>query len=114
LIRFPLSSRRFSLLHCCWLIFTFQVSFMLIYIHLTWLFILYFSTLLVLFHGSISSPCIYFIIIFFNPKRWSSTSRVLSLLYRGHQFESHKPQGRWKLTLSLTSGLVKLVEVHAN
>ena len=49
-----------------------------------------------------------------NPKRYSSTGHVLSLLPRGHQFESHKPQGHGRLTWLLTSGPVRLVEVRAS
>jgi hypothetical protein len=41
-----------------------------------------------------------------NPERYNSTGQILSLLFKGHQFESHKPQGHWRLTWSLTSGLV--------
>jgi hypothetical protein len=33
-----------------------------------------------------------------NHERYSSTGQVLGLLSRGHQFESHKPQGHWRLT----------------
>jgi len=49
-----------------------------------------------------------------NPERCSSTGQTLSLLIRGHQFESHKPQGHWRLTWVLTSGLVGLIEVLAS
>jgi len=44
----------------------------------------------------------------------SSTGQVLDLLLRGHMFESHKPWGHWKLTWSLTSGPIKLVELRAS
>jgi len=44
----------------------------------------------------------------------SSTSQILSLLFRNHQFESHKSQGYWRLTWSLTSGTMWLVEVCTN
>ena len=40
--------------------------------------------------------------------------KTLSLLYRSHLFEFHKSQDHWELTWSLTSGPVKLVEVHAS
>jgi hypothetical protein len=33
---------------------------------------------------------------------------------RGHQLEFHKSQGYWRLTWSLTSRLVRLVEVRTN
>jgi hypothetical protein len=49
-----------------------------------------------------------------NPKGCSSIDQVLGLLPKGHQFEAHKPQGHWRLTWSLTSGSVRLVEVRAN
>ena len=49
-----------------------------------------------------------------NLEGWSSTSQTLSLLPKCHQFESHKSQGHWRLTWSLTSGLVRLVEVRAS
>jgi hypothetical protein len=50
----------------------------------------------------------------FNPKTCNSTDQTLSLLRRGHQFESNKPQSHWRLTWSLISGPVGLVKVHAN
>jgi hypothetical protein len=39
-----------------------------------------------------------------NPDRCSLTSQVLSLFFRCHQFECHKPQIHWRLTWSFTSG----------
>jgi hypothetical protein len=36
------------------------------------------------------------------------------LLFRGHQFESYEFQDHWRLTWSLTSGPVRLVEVRVN
>jgi hypothetical protein len=35
-------------------------------------------------------------------KRYNSIGQALSLLPRSHQFEYHKPQGRWRLTWLLT------------
>jgi hypothetical protein len=43
-----------------------------------------------------------------------NSGQVLGLLSKGHQFESHKPQSYWRLTWSLTSGPVGLVEVPAS
>jgi hypothetical protein len=40
--------------------------------------------------------------------------KILSLIYRSHQFEFHKPQDYWRFTWSLTSGPVELVEVRAS
>ena len=39
---------------------------------------------------------------------------TLGLLSRGHQFEFHKSQSRWRLICSLTSGPVGLVEVRTS
>ena len=50
----------------------------------------------------------------FNSTGCSSTGQILSLLLRCHQFESHKSQDYWRLTWSLTSGPVGLVEVRAS
>jgi len=44
----------------------------------------------------------------------SSTGQVLDLLSRDHQFESYKSQGHWRLTWSLISRPVRLVEVRAS
>jgi hypothetical protein len=49
-----------------------------------------------------------------NSEGCSSTDQALGLLPIGHQFESHRPQGYWRLPWSLTSGPVGLVEVRAN
>jgi hypothetical protein len=49
-----------------------------------------------------------------NHEGCSSTGQTLGLLPRGHQFESHKPQDYWRLTWSLTSGSVGLVEVRTS
>jgi hypothetical protein len=38
-----------------------------------------------------------------NYEGCNSTGQALGLFPRGHQFESHKPQGQWRLTWSLTS-----------
>jgi hypothetical protein len=35
-------------------------------------------------------------------KGYNSIGQVLNLLPRSHQFEYHKPQGRWRLTWLLT------------
>jgi hypothetical protein len=35
-------------------------------------------------------------------KGYNSIGQALSLLPRSHQFEYHKPQGRWRLTWLLT------------
>ena len=51
---------------------------------------------------------------YFNPEGCSSTDQILDLLSTGHQFESHKSYGHWRLTWSLTSGPVRLVEMHTN
>jgi len=47
-------------------------------------------------------------------KKKTVTGQVLDLLFRGYQFESHKPQSHWKFTWLLTSGLVRLIEVRAS
>jgi hypothetical protein len=44
--------------------------------------------------------------------RDSSTGQVLDLLFNYHEFES--PWDYWRLTWSLISGLVGLVEVRAS
>jgi hypothetical protein len=49
-----------------------------------------------------------------NARSASLIDQVLSLLLKDHQFESHKSQGHWRFTWSLTSGLVGLVDMHAN
>jgi hypothetical protein len=49
-----------------------------------------------------------------TPEGYSSTDQILDLFPKDHQFESHKSQGHWRLIWSLTSGLVKLVEVRAS
>ena len=53
-------------------------------------------------------------VVNFNTYYDKKLKKTLSLLSRGHQFVSHKSQGCWKLTWSLTSELVGLVEVRAN
>ena len=45
-------------------------------------------------------------VVEFNLERCSSTGQVLSLFFRGYQFEFYKFQGHWRLIWSLTSGLV--------
>jgi hypothetical protein len=52
--------------------------------------------------------------LFSSPEGYSSTGQVLGLLPRDHQFESHKPQGHWRFTWSLTLRPVRLVEMRAN
>jgi hypothetical protein len=47
-------------------------------------------------------------------KNTNITGQILDLLLKGHQFESYEPQGHWRLTWSLTSGPVRLVEVRVN
>jgi hypothetical protein len=54
------------------------------------------------------------IIIIINSEGCSSTSQVLGLLPKDHQFESHKSRDHWKLTLSLTSGPMGLVKIRAS
>jgi hypothetical protein len=49
-----------------------------------------------------------------DPEGCSLTGQVLDLLPSGHQFESHKSQGHLRLTWSLTSVPVGLVEVRTN
>jgi hypothetical protein len=49
-----------------------------------------------------------------NPEGYNLTGQVLSLFSRGHRFEYHKPQNHRRLTWSLTSGPMKLVEVRAS
>jgi len=49
-----------------------------------------------------------------NIEGCSSTGQALSLLPRDHQFESHEPQGHLRLTWSLTSRPVLLIEVRIN
>ena len=49
-----------------------------------------------------------------NLERCSLTGQALCLLFKDHQFESHKPQGHWRFTWSLISGPVGLVEVRAS
>jgi hypothetical protein len=49
-----------------------------------------------------------------NSERCSLTDQVLGLLSRSYQFESHKPQGHYRVTWSLTSGPVRLVELRAS
>jgi hypothetical protein len=49
-----------------------------------------------------------------NTEGYNLTGQVLILFSRGHWFESHKPQSHWRLTWSLTSGPMKLVEVHVS
>ena len=49
-----------------------------------------------------------------NPEECNSISQVLNLFFRGYQFKFHIPQSYWTLTWLLTSGLVKLVELHIN
>jgi hypothetical protein len=49
-----------------------------------------------------------------NIERCNLTGQILDLLSRGHQFESHKPQGHLRLTWSLTSRPVGLVEMHTS
>jgi len=44
----------------------------------------------------------------------SSTGQALGLLSRDHQFESYKSQGHWRLTWSLISRPVRLVEVRVS
>jgi hypothetical protein len=44
----------------------------------------------------------------------NSTGQVLDLLSRYHQFESHKPQDHWRLTWSLISVSMKLVEMQTS
>jgi hypothetical protein len=44
----------------------------------------------------------------------SSTDQILDLFFIDYQFESHKPQGYWRLTWSLTSEPVELVEVRTS
>jgi hypothetical protein len=43
-------------------------------------------------------------LIKFNFEGCSLIDKILGLLSRDYQFESHKPQGHWKLAWSLTSG----------
>jgi hypothetical protein len=40
---------------------------------------------------------------------YNLTGQILDLFFRGHQFESHKPQGYWRLTWSLILELVRLI-----
>jgi hypothetical protein len=47
-------------------------------------------------------------------KKKPVTDQILDLLFKGYQFEFHKPQGHWKFTWLLTSGLVRLIEVRAS
>jgi len=44
----------------------------------------------------------------------SLIGQTLGLFSRNHQFESHKSQSHWKLTWSLTSGPVGLVEMRVS
>ena len=50
----------------------------------------------------------------YNFEGCSSTGQILDLLPRDHQFESHKPQGLWKLIWLLILGSVGLVEMHTS
>jgi len=47
-----------------------------------------------------------------NFSRGNLIGQILNLLFRDHQFESHKSHGHWRLTYSLTSGPVRLVEIR--
>jgi glycosyltransferase involved in cell wall biosynthesis len=47
-------------------------------------------------------------------EKCSSISQVLSLLFISYQFESYKSQDHWKLTWSLISGSVRLINVRAS
>jgi hypothetical protein len=49
-----------------------------------------------------------------NPERYGLIDQDLGLFFKCHQFESHKSQSHWKLTWSLTSVSVRLIEVHVN
>jgi hypothetical protein len=49
-----------------------------------------------------------------NFERCSLTGQVLDLFSKNYHFESHKSQGHWRFTWSLTSRPVELVEVCAN
>jgi hypothetical protein len=50
----------------------------------------------------------------YNSEGCSLTGQIISLLSRDHQFESRKPQGYWKFAWSLTSELMRLIEVRAS
>jgi len=50
----------------------------------------------------------------YNSKECSLTGHIMGLLSRDHQFESRKPQGYCKFTWSLTSELMRLIEVRAS
>jgi hypothetical protein len=47
-----------------------------------------------------------------NYEKYNLTGQVLNLFLKSQQFESHKSQGYWRLTWSLISGLVKLIEIR--
>jgi len=50
----------------------------------------------------------------FNLEGCNSIGQTLDLLFRDHQFESHKPQGYWRFTWWLTLGPVRLIEVRTS
>jgi hypothetical protein len=52
----------------------------------------------ILKENRISKKKIIKIILVFNPVECRLTGQVLSLLSKGHQFESHKPQSHLRLT----------------
>jgi len=47
-----------------------------------------------------------------NFRKYSSINQILYLFSRDQQFESHKPQGYWRLIWSLTSGSVELLKTY--
>jgi hypothetical protein len=99
-------------------IFTSQVSFMLIYtytlnmiIYSPFFYVACFISWLNIFSMHLFY---YYFFLSWEVTKYSLTGQVLWLFYRDHQFKSHKTQGHWKFTWSLTSKLVELIKVHVN